>query len=448
MELALQTIASLTVLGALQASRSSTLATMIKAARAAGKVNTMNNDFVAEILRGTGSLQSGDPAGVTAIIENALAAAGLTGSVGDRHSGNWNPGIQLPHTLPLGAGHGAKHYPPRTDRLRKPLSEVVRTLRAGGKGLSLEGMMPGLGQPGRAPELPLADGAKFLDLNYSCAAGARRYRLYVPSTAADGLHGLIVMLHGCTQNPEDFAAGTGMNALAEEHRLLIVYPAQTGGDNSMSCWNWFRPSDQMRDTGEPAIIAGLTESLRLEYGVPSGRLFIAGLSAGGAMAAIMGETYPELYGAIGVHSGLAYGSANDVMSAFTAMRGQVGIEPPLSRAAGAGPQAAPRMIVFHGSADTTVHPSNAGRIIASQGGSHGRTSRSEHGPTDETRAYTRLVAKRDDGTHGIECWMIDGAQHAWSGGHPSGSHTDPRGPDASAAMVRFFLHGASDGGAV
>ena len=134
------------------------------------------------------------------------------------------------------------------------------------------------------------------------------------------------MLHGCTQNPEDFAAGTGMNGLAEEHRLLIVYPAQTGGDNSMSCWNWFRPGDQMRDTGEPAIIAGLTESLRDQYAIPKDRVFIAGLSAGGAMAAIMGETYPELYGAIGVHSGLAYGSANDVMSAFTAMRGQEGIE--------------------------------------------------------------------------------------------------------------------------
>ena len=125
----------------------------------------------------------------------------------------------------------------------------------------LEGLegLPGLGQPASVPDLPLPDGAEFLDQRYSCAAGARRYRLYVPSTAGEGLQGLIVMLHGCTQNPEDFAAGTGMNALAEEHRLLVVYPAQTGGDNSMSCWNWFRPGDQMRDGGEPAIIAGLTD---------------------------------------------------------------------------------------------------------------------------------------------------------------------------------------------
>jgi len=403
----------------------------------------MNNDYVAEILRATGSLRSGDPAGVSAIIENALAAAGLTGSAGYGASGNPNPGINLPPTSPLGAAHGARHLPPRTNRMRKPLSEVVRTLRAGGMGLGLEGL-PGLGQPAHAPELSLPEGARFLDQRYSCAAGARRYRLYVPSSAGEGLQGLIVMLHGCTQNPEDFAAGTGMNALAEEHRLLIVYPAQTGGDNSMSCWNWFRPSDQMRDVGEPAIIAGLTESLRDQYAIPKNRVFVAGLSAGGAMAAIMGETYPELYGAIGIHSGLAYGSANDVLSAFTAMRGQKGIEQAPSRNGAGGSNEAPRMIVFHGSADTTVHPSNAGQIIATHGGPRGATSRTEHGPSGETRAYTRLVAERDDGTHGMECWMIEGAQHAWSGGHSSGSYTDPRGPDASAAMVRFFLHGASD----
>jgi poly(hydroxyalkanoate) depolymerase family esterase len=401
----------------------------------------MNNEFVAEILRATGSLRSGDPAGVTAIIQNALSAAGLTSSAGDGTSGNPNPAILEPHPLPVGASHGAIHFPPRTVRLRKPLGEVVSTLRTGGKGLGLNGMMPGPGQSVSTSEPPLPDGASFLDLRYSCAAGARRYRLYVPSSAGKGLQGLIVMLHGCTQNPEDFATGTGMNALAEEHRLLIVYPAQTRGDNSMSCWNWFRPGDQMRDTGEPAIIAGLTESVRVQYAIPNGRVFVAGLSAGGAMAAIMGETYPELYEAIGVHSGLAYASANDVMSAFTVMRGQMGIELPPSRHGAAGTEANPRMIVFHGSADTTVHPSNAERIITSQRESLGKSSRSEHGPSGDIRAYTRLVSERDDGTPEVECWMIQGAQHAWSGGHPGGSYTDPRGPNASAAMVRFFLHG-------
>jgi poly(hydroxyalkanoate) depolymerase family esterase len=405
-------------------------------------MNMNNNDFVAEILRATGSLQSGDPAGVTAIIQNALAAAGLTGVTGAGASNTPHPGIQLAQTRLPGGGHGADLLP-QTDRLRKPLSEVISALRSGGMSQGLNGL-PGLGQPANVPDLPAPDGAEFLDQRYSCAAGARRYRLYVPSTAGEGLQGLIVMLHGCTQNPEDFAAGTGMNALAEEHRLLIVYPAQTGGDNSMSCWNWFRPGDQVRDSGEPAIIAGLTESLRDQYAVPKDRVFVAGLSAGGAMAAIMGETYPEIYGAIGVHSGLAYGSANDVMSAFAAMRGQAGIEQATPSRNGGAADAGPRMIVFHGSADTTVHPSNAERIIAGHGRGLSKTARTEHGPSGETRGYSRLVTERDDGAIGSECWMIEGAQHAWSGGHPSGSYTDPRGPNASEAMVRFFLNGRSD----
>ena len=319
----------------------------------------MNSDFVAEILRATGSLRSGDPAGAAAVIQSALVAAGLSGSAANP-SVKPNVGIDLARTL----AEGGLHLPPRTDRLRKPLSEVVRTLAAGRDRLG--GMLPGLRLPAAAPELAMPEGAQFLERHYSCAAGARRYRLYVPACPGEDLQGLIVMLHGCTQNPEDFAVGTGMNPLAEERRLLIAYPAQTGGDNPMSCWNWFRPSDQMRDVGEPAIIAGLTESLRAEYGIASDRVFIAGLSAGGAMAAVMGETYPELYGAVGVHSGLAYGSANDVMSAFTAMRGQAEIGQRQLRPL-AGSEATPRMIVFHGTADTTVHPSNAERIVASQG---------------------------------------------------------------------------------
>ena len=402
----------------------------------------MTTDYVAEILRATGTLRSGDPAGVTAIVQNALALAGLKDSGSGIAVGDPTKTMQMPQALLPGLGHTG-HYSSGPGRLRKPLGEVIRTLKEAGKGLKLEGL-PGLGQSPQAPELPLPEGAKFLDERYSCAAGARRYRLYVPSTAEDGLQGLIVMLHGCTQNPEDFAAGTGMNALAEEHRLLVVYPAQTGGDNSMSCWNWFRPGDQMRDAGEPAIIAGLTQSLRDQYAIPTGRVFVAGLSAGGAMAVILGETYPELYAGVGVHSGLAYGSANDVISAFAAMRGQAGLGAVSSGKPGAGLEAGPRVIVFHGSADTTVHPSNAERIIAGKGAGAGKTSRVESGASSGTRGYTRLVAKREDGTNGVESWTIEGAQHAWAGGHPSGSYTDPRGPDASAAMVRFFLQGSSD----
>jgi poly(hydroxyalkanoate) depolymerase family esterase len=228
--------------------------------------------------------------------------------------------------------------------------------------------------------------------------------------------------------------------LAEEHRLLVAYPAQTGGDNSMSCWNWFRPSDQMRGTGEPAIIAGLTESVREEFGIARGRVYVAGLSAGGAMAAIMVETYPDLYAAAGIHSGLAYGSANDVMSAFSAMKGQAAIQRERTPAPETA-RGAPRVIVFHGGADPTVHPSNADRIIAGQRGAPARLERSEHPGVGASRGYTQSVARSADGATAYEAWIVDGAPHAWSGGAPSGSYTDPDGPNASAEMVRFFLEG-------
>ena len=292
-------------------------------------------------------------------------------------------------------------------------------------------------------ELPVPEGAMFLNQHFSCAAGARRYRLYIPSTAGEGLQGLIVMLHGCTQEPEDFAAGTRMNAMAEERRLLVVYPAQTIGANCLSAWNWFRPGDQMRDAGEPAIIAGLTKSLRDQYAIPEDRVFVAGLSAGGAMAAVMGETYPDLYRAIGVHSGLAYGAAESAISALTAMRGQADRDPVPSPDLAGELEPGPRMIVFHGSADRTVHPLNADRIVAGKIGAEPRIWQTEVA-AGESRGHTRLAVESEDGTHDLEFWMIEGGEHAWSGGDESGSYTDPQGPDASAAMVHFFLDGASE----
>ena len=168
------------------------------------------------------------------------------------------------------------------------------------------------------------------------------------------------MLHGCTQSPDDFAVGTRMNAIAEAHGLLVAYPAQTTIDNAGSCWNWFRPGDQRRDIGEPAIIAEITRALVAEFDVDPLRVFVAGLSAGGAMAAVMGEAYPELYAAIGVHSGLPYGSASDVVSAFAAMRDE---PTEVIRCLGWRQAVKLPTIVFQGSADRTVHPSNAGRIM-------------------------------------------------------------------------------------
>ena len=199
----------------------------------------------------------------------------------------------------------------------------------------------------------------------------------------------------------------------------------------MACWNWFRPGDQRRDAGEPAILAGLARHIVAGVRRAAKRVFVAGLSAGGAMAAVLGETYPDLFAAVGVHSGLPAGCASDVMSAFAAMRGDPGVAPAVRRRG-----RMPRTIVFHGGADRTVHPSNAEQIVAAARSPAAlRDERGEAGG----RAYVRIVADGPGGPPELECWMVDGAGHAWSGGDPAGSYADPAGPDASAEMVRFFL---------
>ncbi|WP_340107358.1 PHB depolymerase family esterase [Pikeienuella sp. HZG-20] len=290
-------------------------------------------------------------------------------------------------------------------------------------------------------EAPIPEGAEFRTERFSCAAGSRAYRTYVPSTAAEGVAGVLVMLHGCTQNPEDFAAGTGMNALAETRRLIVIYPQQSRGDNAQSCWNWFSRGDQRRDRGEPAILAGMTRKAMAEHGAPSDRTFVAGLSAGAAMAVILGETYPDVFSAVGAHSGLPFGAAKDVASAFAAMSGGA------QGAAGGRPHTpAVRTIVFHGSADSTVHPSN-GERIAQQVMDRGawRTIETDARAYGPGRSFTRKIATTADGVIELEHWVVDGLAHAWSGGRPGGSYTDAKGPDASAEMVRFFL-GAPDQG--
>lgn len=396
----------------------------------------MTRHSVAELLRATGGLRSGDPAAVAAVVRQSLALAGLAEAPGTAPATAGSPAairaIIEQSLAQAGLGPtapGAGHTGPDLSSPRQSLGAVINSLRAGRLDLNL----PGTRAP--VPKVPVPDGAEFLEGNFTSSAGNRRYRLYVPSTAEAGLEGLVVMLHGCSQNPEDFAVGTGMNALAETHRLLVLYPGQTSGDNSMACWNWFRPGDQARGTGEPAILAGLTEQIRAGHAIAPDRVFVAGLSAGGAMAVILGETYPELYAAIGVHSGLPHGSASDVPSAFTAMRGQGRPSPTTPPDADRPP-----MIVFHGTADATVHPANARQILAARTGAD--FERTRHTP-DGARAYTRLVARDADGQATVECWMIEEAGHAWSGGKPGGSYTDPTGPDASAALVRFFLTGDS-----
>ena len=287
-------------------------------------------------------------------------------------------------------------------------------------------------------------GARFEEGIHVSAHGSRTYKLYVPS----GLHTgrpvpLIVMLHGCTQSPDDFAAGTRMNTLAEEQIFLVAYPAQPASANAQKCWNWFSPGDQERDGGEPALIAGITRQIMRDYAVDSARIYVAGLSAGGAAAAIMGAAYPDLYAAVGVHSGLACGAARDLPSAFAAMRrGGAGT---LRRAssdvtASDAAQTVPT-IVFHADRDTTVHPSNSDHVLAQAGTTAGNLRTTvEHGEVaNGGRRFTRTLHADFCGIAVLEQWTVHGGGHAWSGGSPEVSYTDPRGPDASRAMLRFFL---------
>lgn len=292
-------------------------------------------------------------------------------------------------------------------------------------------------------------GGQFLSGAYSNLAGTRAYKLYIPS----GYHGqtlpLIVMLHGCTQNPDDFATGTRMNLLADEHQCFVVYPQQASTANPNKCWNWFEASHQQCDHGEPSIIAGLTRHITSKYSVDASRVYVAGLSAGGAMAAIMGRTYPSLYAAIGVHSGLPYAIAHDLPSAFAAMNQMGG---PLGRQRDKGAVAGGRFvptIVFHGDRDTTVHPGNGDEVIAqcatiySCNGADAGTAKDpqvtlRRGQVPDGHAYTRAVHHDASGKAVLEQWRIHEAGHAWSGGSPRGSYTDPKGPNASREMIRFF----------
>lgn len=287
---------------------------------------------------------------------------------------------------------------------------------------------------------------------FSNDAGSRDYKVYVPAGESDAPRAMIVMLHGCTQSADDFAAGTQMNRLADEHGFLVVYPEQAAHANASKCWSWFKPQDQERGAGEPSLIAGIVREVARRHAADPRRIFVAGLSAGAAMAVVLGETYPELFAAVGAHSGLPYGSAHDIPSALAAMKGGRSGVPGLVTvpAAAASPrrravQAVP-VIVFHGDRDHTVQQTNGAHIVqqardahGAQAGDAGLRSSTQTGVTSGGRRFSRTVHADPEGQARIESWTLHGAGHAWSGGHASGSYTDSTGPDASAEMVRFFL---------
>ena len=311
-------------------------------------------------------------------------------------------------------------------RAHKPLSETLRILKSGRARIIDLPTAP-------TPPVPTPAGAQFLSRALTTNSGSMRYKLYIPTPRDTPPAGLIIMLHGCKQNPDDFAVGTGMNEVADTKNFIVAYPQQESSANAAACWNWFVPAHQMRDRGEPALMAALTRALTTEFNIPAGKVFAAGLSAGGAMAAILAETYPELYAAVGIHSGLAYGSANDVMSAFAAMRGDR-----LVRARTTADATAPRMILFQGSKDSTVHPSNVEALMSRR--SDASLQRViDPAANHNGRNVNRQVFHNAAGVHVLEVWEIEETGHAWSGGNERGSFTDKAGPSASAEMVRFFL---------
>ena len=350
----------------------------------------------------------------------------------------------------LGQGAGAWSEPgpahaasdPTARRWREAIAARWQEAPLHARTIDVEAREVPTGEPGAR-----SGPGRFERHNHVEPAGRRAYRLYVPaSLAGQAPAGLVVMLHGCTQTPEDFAAGTRMNAFAEQQRLVVVYPAQAAKANPNRCWNWFKPEDQARDDGEPAIIAGITRQVATRFGVPPERTFVAGLSAGGAMAQILGRAYPDLFAAVGVHSGLAAGSAKDVASAFGAMKH--GAPGSVSRRT-VSQGRAPRVIVFHGDADETVASRNARQVVeqslaalAATPAGAGLVRQRDEGTTDSGRSWAREAWRDAAGISRLEHWTLRGAKHAWAGGDAQGSYTDPRGVDASAEMVRFFLAGA------
>jgi poly(hydroxyalkanoate) depolymerase family esterase len=299
---------------------------------------------------------------------------------------------------------------------------------------------------GAAPAVPdprvARRGEAFIDGAHRHRGRSLRYKLYVPPVAgtvwpeAADRHPLVVMLHGCTQDPDDFARGTQMNRLAHDQGCYVLYPGQSRDANPSGCWNWFEPAHQRRGAGEPAAIVAVVEWVRQQYPIDPDRIYVAGLSAGGAMAAILGDAYPDVFAAVGVHSGLPPGAARNLPEALAAMKR--GAAPTTNRKTDA---TRPPTIVFHGNRDRTVHPSNGDSLVSevAEAAAEPLSRVTTTGAANGSRSFTRTLHCAPGGQPIAEHWTIHGGGHAWFGGSQSGRFADPRGPDASREMLRFFL---------
>jgi poly(hydroxyalkanoate) depolymerase family esterase len=399
----------------------------------------IDEGFLAQMRRATQLLKSEGPMAATVAIQRALhgvdaadATAARTDRTGSLRKTEELRDVNTPHA-PDDRATAGDNLRARTGRFAlDKWSDAVARQEVEDVEFQEASDLPGKG--------------RFLSGSCTNQAGTRAYKLYIPSGYTGQELPLVVMLHGCKQHPDDFAAGTGMNAAAEGSQCFVVYPSQSHRANGSNCWSWFNARDYRRDSGEASIIADITRRIISEYKIDTSRIYVAGLSAGGAMAAVMGATYPDLYAAIGVHSGLPYAVAHDMPSAFAAMKNRK----TKACARDTGVHAAKPLghtmpiIMFHGDRDTTVDPSNGDQAVAQcisqvEAGSGKVTSdKGEKGAVPNGRTYTRTVLHDAQGKAIAEKWIVHGAGHAWSGGSNKGSYTDPKGPDATREMLRFF----------
>lgn len=383
--------------------------------------------FINQMMESARLVQNKDVSAATAVIQQALAQAGLTASQPAATATVTEDDAAFVDLNPAPDWSAPRKAPPRAAQARAFEPDPAFFKRF---------VRPAAAARTPAPEQNLP--GRFIAGSHRCEAGARRYKLYIPAAAAPSpatRRPLVVMLHGCTQNPDDFAIGTKMNDLAEEFGCLVLYPEQDASANHNRCWNWFEPGHQARGAGEAEIIASMTRHIVAEHDADAGRVFAAGLSAGGAMAAILGAAYPDLYAAVGVHSGLAAGSARDMITGLQAMK---------KPGKGKRLKEAVPLIVFHGDADHVVHAANGEAVLQQFVGAHAGLhatplAREQTDHAAGGRRCTRATWRDSAGRAMAEHWVLHGAGHAWSGGGAGGSHTDQSGPCASREMLRFFL---------
>jgi len=297
-----------------------------------------------------------------------------------------------------------------------------------------------------SPSADTVGGEGFVWGSYDGPEGSRRYKLYVPAKIPSGPRRLLVMLHGCTQDPDDFARGTRMNSIAGEQGFLVLYPEQPATANPLKCWNWFAAAHQKRGEGEPAILAGMIRRVVEEQKIDPSKVYLAGISAGGAMAAILGATYPELFSGLAIHSGIAYGLATDMTQGLAAMRAPEGDAAALGKAAieAMGERRKPiPVIIVQGTKDPSVNPTNGG-LLASQwravNGLEETVAPILHFDGEGGRYSGEHVSWRGSNPKSIvDLWAIADLGHAWSGGSKDGTFTDDKGPNISQTIIDFFL---------